>query len=203
MLAAGPDAVRHRRNTSFGTEAFDETRFATYRDGTRARLNMWHDLHHEAVFRTPLAEVFDFITTTGHWPEWHPATHAVTGKTLEPARLGDECDEAMLTAHVFRGHISWRVVTCEAPVNWEIVSTTIAVPLLSRARVRVKYVLEKHGLGTRLLRTFSYAVPPYLWLFDRLYLRSKMESESVAALRCLVPLVDGARPQRTSHHDRP
>jgi uncharacterized protein YndB with AHSA1/START domain len=44
-------------------------------------------LHHEVVFQSPLAEVFEFITTTGHWPQWHPATHAVTGQTLKPAQL--------------------------------------------------------------------------------------------------------------------
>jgi hypothetical protein len=96
----------------------------------------------------------------------------------------------MLTAGVFQGHIAWRVVTCAAPVRWAIVSTDIAVPLLSRARVRVEYSLKEDGLGTRLFRTFDYELPRHLWLLDRLYFRRKMESESVEALRRLVPLVD-------------
>ena len=147
-------------------------------------------LHHEAVFHSPLAEVFEFITTTGHWPKWHPATHAVTGQTLKPGQLGDECEEKMLTAGFFQGYIAWRVVSCAAPIRWAIVSTEIAVPLLSRARVQVEYSLKEEGLGTRLFRTFDYELPGHLWWLDKLYFRAKMESESVEALRRLVALVD-------------
>ena len=151
---------------------------------------MSQTLHHEAAFQSPLAEVFEFITTTSHWPKWHPATHAVTGQTRKPGQLGDECTEAMLTAGYFQGHVSWRVVTCVAPVRWAIVSTEIAAPLLSRAWVRLEYILKEEGPGTRLFRTFEYELPRHLWLLDRLYFRAKMESESVEALRRLVPLVD-------------
>ena len=147
-------------------------------------------LHHEAVFQRPPAEVFEFITTTGHWPKWHPATHTVTGQTLKPAQLGDECEEEMLTAGFFQGRIAWRVVTCAAPVRWAIVSTKMAVPLLSRARVQLEYSLKEEGAGTRLFRTFDYELPRHLWLLDTLYFRAKMESESVEALKRLVALVD-------------
>ncbi|MBI4518746.1 MAG: SRPBCC family protein [Deltaproteobacteria bacterium] len=150
-------------------------------------------LHHEAVFQRPLVEVFELITTTGCWPQWHPATHAVSGQTLRPAQLGDECTEAMRTAGFFEGHISWRVVACETPVRWAIASTEIAVPLLSRAKVRVEYALEAERGGTRLFRCFDYELPRHLWLLDRLYFHAKMESESVEALRRLVPLVDRTR----------
>lgn len=153
---------------------------------------MSHALHHEAVFQRPIRQVFDLITTTGHWPKWHPATQAVSGQTLQPGRLGDECTETVRTAGFFRGHVSWRVVGCEAPVRWAMASTDIALPLLSGATVRLEYALEEHGRGTRLLRTFEYELPAHLWLFDVLYFRAKMKNESVEALRRLTALVDGS-----------
>jgi len=147
-------------------------------------------LHHEAFFHRPVREVFDFITTSGHWPKWHPATHAVTGQTLWPGQLGDESTEEMLTAKVFPGRISWRVVSCEAPVRWGIVTTSIDVPLLSAATVRVDYRLVEEERGARLLRTFRYRLPRHLWLLDALYFGARMESESVEALRRLVALIE-------------
>jgi hypothetical protein len=160
-------------------------------------------LNHEAVFQRPLAEVFEFITTTGHWLEWHPATHAVTGQTLKPGQLGDECEEKVLTAGLFQGHIAWRVVTCAAPVHWAMATTEIAVPLLARARVRVEYSLKEEGLGTRLFRTFHYELPWYLWLLDKLYFRAKMESESVEALRRLAALIDRRQAPAARPVERP
>ncbi len=159
-------------------------------------------LHHEAMFQRRIAEVFDFITTTGHWPKWHPATQAVTGQTLKPGQVGDECEEIVLTAGFFRGHIGWRVVTCAAPVRWAIETTEIAVPLLSQAYVHLEYSLEEAGSGTRLSRTFDYVLPRYLWLFDQLYFRAKMGSESVEALRRLIALVDGDQTLRQNPVER-
>lgn len=151
---------------------------------------MSQTLHHEAFFRRPRAEVFEFITTTGHWPQWHPATHAVTGQTQHPAQLGDESEEKMLTAGYFPGKISWRVVRCAPPLRWGMVTTKIDVPLLSGSSVEFEYELREEPGGTRLLRTFAYQLPWHLWLFDKLYFRAKMESESVEGLRRLTALVD-------------
>lgn len=151
-------------------------------------------LHHEVIFERPIEQVFEIATTMGHWPRWHPATHAVTGQTLEPGQLGDEADEKMLTARFFPGRIVWRVVACDPPVGWAIIATRIEVPLLSRASVRVEYTLSEHARGTRFHRTFEYRLPRHLWLFDRLYFRKKMESESVEGLRRLRELIE-AKPE--------
>ncbi|MBI5504432.1 MAG: SRPBCC family protein [Deltaproteobacteria bacterium] len=153
---------------------------------------MSQTLHHEAFFRRPRAEVFEFITTTGHWPKWHPATQAVTGQTLKPGQPGDESEEKVLTAGYFPGHVRWRVVSSVPPESWSIVTTEIDLPLLSGANVRLEYQLREEGRGTRLLRTFCYELPWHLWLFDKLYFRAKMESESVEGLRRLTALVDAA-----------
>lgn len=154
---------------------------------------MSHTLQHEASFRRPAGEVFDFITTSGHWPQWHPATRAVTGQTQRPGQVGDESTEEMLTARFFPGCIRWRVVQCEPPVSWAIVATHVDVPLLSAAKVRLDYRLVPETHGTRLLRTFRYQLPRHLWLLDTLYFRAKMESESVEALHRLTALIEAQR----------
>ena len=151
---------------------------------------MSNALHHEVIFERPIREVFDLATTMGHWPKWHPATHAVAGQTQEPGQLGDEAEEKMLTARFFPGQITWRVVACEPPVAWAIVATKIDVPLLSKASVRVSYALSEHARGTRFQRTFEYRLPRHLWLFDRLYFCGKMESESTEGLRRLGELIE-------------
>lgn len=151
---------------------------------------MSNTLHHEVIFERSIDEVFDIATTMGHWPRWHPATHAVTGQTSEPGQLGDEADEKMRTARFFPGEITWRVVACEPPVVWAIAATKIEVPLLSKASVRVSYALSEHERGTRFHRTFEYRLPSHLWLFDRLYFHRKMESESVEGLRRLGELIE-------------
>ena len=150
---------------------------------------MLNALHHEVIFERPIGEVFDLATTMGHWPKWHPATHAVAGQTQDPGQLGDEAEEKMRTARVFPGQITWRVVACEPPIAWAIVATKIDVPLLSKASVRVAYALSEHARGTRFHRTFEYRLPRHLGLFDRLYFRGKMESESVEGLRRLGELI--------------
>src|SRR5262245_8578270 len=38
-------------------------------------------------------QVFDLVTTTKYWPQWHPATVGVGGVTERPIALGDVIHE--------------------------------------------------------------------------------------------------------------
>ena len=44
------------------------------------------------ISRTP-QEVFDFVTTPGNWPKWHPSSLAVSGATDHPLRVGEQATE--------------------------------------------------------------------------------------------------------------
>src|SRR5438067_12767858 len=56
-----------------------------------------------------LAPVFDLITTTRFWPQWHPATIGVGGVTERPFQQGDKIRErAKIGAHIYEGN--WTVV---------------------------------------------------------------------------------------------
>ena len=49
-----------------------------------------------------LAPVFDLVTTTRFWPQWHPATIGVGGVTERPFQLGDKIRErAHIGAHTY------------------------------------------------------------------------------------------------------
>jgi len=51
-----------------------------------------------------LAPVFDLITTTRFWPQWHPATIGVGGVTERPFQQGDIVRErAQIGAHTYEG----------------------------------------------------------------------------------------------------
>lgn len=64
----------------------------------------------------PIERVFDVVTTTRHWPQWHPATISVGGVTERPIALGDPIRErARIGARVYEGE--WTVAEHEYPLR--------------------------------------------------------------------------------------
>jgi ligand-binding SRPBCC domain-containing protein len=41
----------------------------------------------------PVAQVFDYVTSAGNWPQWYPITRSVTGVVDRPGQAGDRCVE--------------------------------------------------------------------------------------------------------------
>jgi hypothetical protein len=46
-----------------------------------------------AVIYRPPDVVFDYVTTPGNWPDWHPSSLGVTGATDHPLEVGEQCTE--------------------------------------------------------------------------------------------------------------
>jgi uncharacterized protein YndB with AHSA1/START domain len=74
--------------------------------------------------RAPIERVFDYATTAGNWPSWHPASRAVRGATDHPAAHGERITEEIQT-----GGRSWRAV-------WTVRERGAAAPLGDRRRGR-------------------------------------------------------------------
>jgi hypothetical protein len=55
--------------------------------------------------RAPIGRVFDYATTAGNWPSWHPASRSVGGATDHSATPGERITEEIRT-----GGRSWRTV---------------------------------------------------------------------------------------------
>jgi hypothetical protein len=54
-------------------------------------------LSRPTIARSP-EEVFSYVTTPGHWPEWRPASLGVTGATDHSLLVGEEVRESFLVA---------------------------------------------------------------------------------------------------------
>ena len=63
-----------------------------------------------------LETIFDLVTTTKYWPQWHPATVGVDGVTERPFTLGDQIIErAQIGPRLYEG--TWTVVVWERPLQ--------------------------------------------------------------------------------------
>lgn len=71
------------------------------------------------VLPHPAAEIFDFITTAGHWNRWHPATVNASGAADHPAKAGEKIFENIRLGFL-RGTIDWIVRECRPPGRWAI-----------------------------------------------------------------------------------
>jgi len=128
----------------------------------------------------PIEHVFDFVTTSGNWPLWHPASQAVTGQTTRPMQLGEQVVEDFCLAG-YQGVVTWTVNQHEAPYRWRIEGA-----IGGRVRGAITYNLTPEISGTFFERTFVYRLQKR-WesVIDYLLFRRFMAAESSLALRRL------------------
>lgn len=137
----------------------------------------------------PTPEVFDFVTTPGNWPRWHPASLAVQGAIDHPLRVGEQVTEDFVVAGR-RGRARWTVVESDAPRRWRIEGSGE-----QGGRASITYVLAAAESGTRFERDMRYRMPNLLAaLLDPLLTRARIDDESATALRQLKQVLEGNRP---------
>jgi uncharacterized protein YndB with AHSA1/START domain len=148
--------------------------------------------------QTPIQRVFDYLTTPGNWPVWHPSSlGGATDHSLEP---GEEVTEEVLVAGR-RGRVVWTVRERVAPRRWVIDGR-----VEGGGGGTITYTATPHDAGTTFEREFVYATPNRLLaLLDRLVLRRRIEAESAEALRLLKTVLEGGetRQPRTDARSRP
>jgi len=134
---------------------------------------------HATIARPP-EEVFAYVTTPGHWPEWHPSSLGVTGATDHSLLVGEEVTESFLVAGR-RGKARWTVQEREEPRRWVIFGQ-----VEGGGTGTITYTLTPQDGGTFFEREFTYEMNnPLLALLDTLILRRRIEAESTEALRRL------------------
>jgi uncharacterized protein YndB with AHSA1/START domain len=132
-----------------------------------------------ASIARPPKDVFAFVTTPGHWPEWHPSSLGVSGATDHSLDVGETCVEEFIVAGR-RGSCRWRVIEREAPRRWAITTKTPG------GEATIRYELTPQNGGTHYLRVLEYRMPnPLVALLDVLVLRRRMRRESDEAVRRL------------------
>jgi uncharacterized protein YndB with AHSA1/START domain len=133
-----------------------------------------------ATIARPPEEVFAYVTTPGHWPEWHPSSRGVTGATDHSLAIGEEVTESFLVAGR-RGKAKWTVRERAEPRRWAIFGQ-----VEGGGTGTITYTLAPQEDGTSFEREFTYQMNnPLLALLDRLILRRRIEAESTEALRRL------------------
>jgi uncharacterized protein YndB with AHSA1/START domain len=124
--------------------------------------------------------VFEYVTTPGNWPEWHPSSLGVSGATDHSLEPGEKVTEEFLVAER-RGRVVWTVREREASRRW-----VIDGKVEGGGGGTITYAMTPNADGTTFERDFVYSMPSRLLaLLDRLVLRPRVEAESAEALRRL------------------
>ena len=134
--------------------------------------------------QTPVEEVFEYVTTPGNWPAWHPSSLGVEGATNHSLEPGEQVTEEYRVARR-PGRVVWTVRERKAPRRWVIDGW------VEGGSGTITYALTPHLEGTTFERDFVYAIPnPLLSLLDWLVFRRQVEAESREALRQLKDVLE-------------
>lgn len=133
----------------------------------------------------PAKEVFQYVTTPGHWPEWHPSSLGVSGQTHHSLDRGEQVTEEYRVAG-WRGRALWVVRECDPPVRWVIEGKAER-----GGSATIIYTLAEHDGGTTFQRELRYEMPNFLLaLLDRWLFRRRIQAESQQALRNLKKVLE-------------
>lgn len=133
----------------------------------------------------PVEEVYNFVTTPGNWPSWHPSSIAVTGDADHPQGVGEQCTEEFMVAGR-QGKAVWTVTEREYPSRWVIRGIIEG----RNSGGVVSYTVRPEGNGTHFERTFIYPRPSLLFaILDLLFIRRRVQAESDLALQQLKDLL--------------
>ena len=135
-----------------------------------------------SIHGTP-ERVFDLVTTAKYWPQWHPATVAVSGQIEHPMQMGDVIRERARIGGV-EGEGDWKVVEHERPRR-----VVMRVPGTQVGDVQITYGFVTHGDEVEFTRSLEFDVsllPENL----RPVVERQMETDSAAGLRRLKELVE-------------
>lgn len=132
-----------------------------------------------ATIARPIEIVYEYVTTPGNWPRWHPSSLAVTGDADHSLTVGEQVEEAFKVAGR-RGRVVWRVTEREEPRHW-----VIDGKIIGGGGGTITYALSPVTANSTFFeREFVYPLSsPLIALLDRLYVRRRIEAESVEALR--------------------
>lgn len=144
-------------------------------------------------------QVFDYVTTPGNWPQWHPSSLAVRGATDHSARPGETATEDFIVAGR-RGTLVWRVSERDAPRRWVIEGHGDDDGVAGATLAKISYTLTPDSSGTRFRRELVYPAPNLLFLaLNAAFIHSRVEAESAQAVAQLKAVLErGAAPSGTS-----
>ncbi len=139
---------------------------------------------------TPEA-AYDYATTPGNWCRWYPGTIAVKGDAGGPLVAGDTFTERVRTLGVV-GKLRWVTVESARPWRFVIETTSVEMPLMRRAHLKITYSFEPSGTPpaghTRMVRTLEYDFTGVARVLD-FYLHEHLKQKAAFALTKLQGLM--------------
>lgn len=142
-------------------------------------------IYNSIQINRPIEQVFDFITTPGNWPQWHPASVSVSENTDHSLLPGEEVTETICVAG-YRGEAKWLVRERSAPRRWVVDGTGETGGVAT-----ITYTLVPYPEGTTFARELVYTTPnALLAMLDWLILRQRMQTDSAEALQRLKRLLE-------------
>src|SRR5579859_3747066 len=129
----------------------------------------------------PRDQVFDLVTTTKYWTQWHPATIGVGGVTERPVQLGDLVHEkARIGSAVYEG--DWKVVEHTRPSR--VVLRGEGLP------VQITYTFTTVERGTHFNRALEFRPEDFAGsAVDPAAITAVMDRQSAEGMRKLKALV--------------
>ena len=128
--------------------------------------------------------VFDVVTTAKYWPQWHPATLAVSGAIDHPMQLGDTIYE-QVNIFGIPGLVEWKVVELEQPSSVKLDGHSLLF-----AGATIRYQFESRGDSVRFTRTLDYAFLGLGGPLDSIWIKPIMTRQSAVAVRNLKAMVE-------------
>jgi uncharacterized protein YndB with AHSA1/START domain len=141
--------------------------------------------------------VFDYVTTPGNWPQWHPSSLGVHGATDHSLEVEEQVTEDFRVAKR-RGKALWTVRERTFPRRWVIEGV---IEQSGGSGGIITYTFSPQRDGTFFEREFVYKMPtPLFALLDIVIIRHRIMAESKQALRQLKAVLcqQDAREDRTS-----
>ncbi len=150
----------------------------------RIEHSIWLDATPEAAY--------DYMTTLRHWCRWYASTIAMDGQADTPSAVGDTVTERVQMLGVV-GKLHWTTIESIRPWRFVVETTSVEVPLMRHARLRITYAFEPPKrtpeLPTHMVRTLEYEFTGLARVLDRIYLHKHLKRTTARALAKLQELV--------------
>jgi uncharacterized protein YndB with AHSA1/START domain len=144
-----------------------------------------HHVRTETRIDRPVELVYDYATTPGNWPRWHPSSLGVRGATDHSLEVGEQVTEDFEVAGR-RGTAVWTVSRREPPNVWAIDGQSH-----DGNRATITYTLTPgpdDGTTFRRDLVFTGLLPQLDWSV----IGPVIEGESAEALRRLKVAIEGS-----------
>jgi hypothetical protein len=147
-------------------------------------------IYTSATITCPIDDLYAYVTTPAHWPEWHPASLGVSDGADHSLEVGERVSERFRVVGR-RGTVVWTVTERKAPYRWVIVGAIEG----TTGGGTITYTLSQRGDGAYFEREFVYPAPnPIFAVLDTLVLRRRVRAESEEATRRLKARMEARTP---------